>query len=91
MDKIFEQGKDLHVVSTYVYANGEDMKAYTDVECTKQFTVSELKEVFIKGALISISGVLFKPVCFDTNAIHFVMEGDNGPALVGLTGTEDEE
>ena len=43
MDKIFEQAKDLHVVATYVYGNGENTNAYADAECTKQFKTSELK------------------------------------------------
>lgn len=71
MNKIFEQAKDLHVVATYVYGN-EDAKAYSDVECTKQFTTSELKEVFIKGALIVINEALYKAVNFVDGAIGYV-------------------
>lgn len=72
MDKIFEQAKDLHVVATYVYGNGSDTNAYADAECTKQFTVSELKEVFVKGALIKINDGLYKAMNFVDGAIGYV-------------------
>ena len=72
MDKIFEQAKDLHVVATYVHGNGSDTNAYADAECTKQFTVSELKEVFVKGALIVIDGALYKAVSFNEGVISYV-------------------
>ena len=71
MNKIYEQAKDLHVVATYVYGK-EDAKAYKDAECTKQFTASELKEVFIKGALIVINEALYKAVNFVDGAIGYM-------------------
>lgn len=52
MDKIFEQSKDLHVVSTMIYVGSG--KAYKDSACTKQYKTSELKEAFIKGAMIQV-------------------------------------
>ena len=72
MAQIFEQAKDLHVVATMVYGNGTDTKAYSDAEYTKEFTVSELKEVFVKGALIDIKGVLYHAVSFNNGAIGYV-------------------
>lgn len=74
MTQIFEQAKDLHVVATMVYNNGDEY-AYTDAECKKPFKVSELKEAFIKGALIEISGVLYHPVSFDGAAISYLNNG----------------
>ena len=72
MNKIYQKAKDLHVVATYVYNNGEGEFAYTDAECTKKFKVSELQEVFVKGALIQINGALYKAVSFVDNAINYV-------------------
>ena len=71
MTKIYEQGKDLHVVATTVYNNGDEF-AYTDAECTKKFKVSELKEVFVKGALIVIEGAFYKAVSFNEDTISYV-------------------
>lgn len=71
MEKIFEQAKDLHVVATLVYNNGDEF-AYTDAECTKKFKVSELKEVFVKGAMIVIEGAFYVPVSFNSDSINYV-------------------
>ena len=96
MEKIYEHAKDLHVVATMVYSNGtDDTKAYADAECTVQFKASELKEAFIKGALINVNGTLHKPVFFDgsINTIFYI--GTNAPSgdvvLAGLAGASDEE
>lgn len=72
MEKIFEQAKDLHVVATMVYGNGTDTNAYADKACKVQFKASELKEVFVKGALIEINGGLYKATSFVDGAIGYV-------------------
>ncbi|MEG1516433.1 MAG: hypothetical protein RSD95_16210 [Clostridia bacterium] len=61
MSKIYEDAKDLHVLGTYIYKKNGDTKAYVDRECKVQLTTSELKEIFLKGALIDVSGALYKP------------------------------
>lgn len=87
MNKIYEQGKDLHVVATLVYNNGDEF-AYTDAECTNKFKTSELKEVFVKGALIAIQGNFYKPVSFTDGAINVIgVEGVYGT----LKSEADEE
>lgn len=63
MAKIYEDSKDLHVVATLVYKKESETKAYKDSALTVQYTTSELKEVFIKGALIVLEdGTLAKAV-----------------------------
>lgn len=52
MAKIYEQYKDLHVVSTLVYAYNN--KAYSDAAHEHQMKTSELKEAFIKGCMIVV-------------------------------------
>lgn len=84
MEKIFEQAKDLHVVATYVYGNGTDTNAYADAECTKQFTTSELKEVFVKGALIKINDGLYKAANFIDGAIGYVNASGEVETLVSV-------
>lgn len=82
MNKIFEQAKDLHVVGVYVYAN-EDGKAYADADCTVECKVNELKEAFIKGAVILASGEkMVKATEFNGNTIVF--------GEVSLTGAVEE-
>lgn len=86
MDKIFEQAKDLHVVATYVYGNGAN--AYVDAEHTTQFTVSELKEVFVKGALIVINDAFYKAVNFVDGAIGYI---NASGSVETLAAKADEE
>lgn len=92
MDKIFEQAKDLHVVATMVYSNGEDGLAYADTECKKQFKLSELKEVFIKGALIKdiTDGTLYQPISFIENVIVFLKGANAETSLVAATADDEE-
>lgn len=71
MEKIYEQAKDLHVVATLVYNNGDEF-AYADEACTTKFKVSELKDVFVKGALIVIDGAFYKAVSFSEDTISYV-------------------
>ncbi len=60
MEKIYEQSKDLHVVATVIYPNAG--KAYFDAAHTTQLKTSELKEAFIKGAVVAITGGFAFPV-----------------------------
>lgn len=62
MNHIFEDAKDLHVRGTYIYKKTGETKAYADSGCTSQLTTSELKDVYLKGAVINDAGVLYKPV-----------------------------
>lgn len=93
--KIYQQAKDLNIVATCVYNNGDDY-AYVDAECTKKFKSSELKEAFVKGSLINIDGDLFKAVGFTTGEngvgiINFVMaNGEAGVVIGGLEAEADE-
>lgn len=77
MAKIYEDAKDLHVVATYVYKKTGQTKAYSDADLTIQFTTSELKEVFIKGALIVLEdGALVKPIKYavseDIGSVYYI-------------------
>lgn len=63
MAKIYKDANDQYVAATIVYNDGTDTKAYKDAECEVQFTTSELKDAFIKGAVINITDVgLVKPI-----------------------------
>jgi hypothetical protein len=55
MAKLFQDAKDVHVVATYIYGKGTDSYAYKDSACTTKFTTSELKNAFLKGAVIALA------------------------------------
>lgn len=62
MDKVFEHANDLHVRAIYIYKKASDTAAYADAGYTVKFKTSELKNAFLKGAVINASGVLSKPI-----------------------------
>lgn len=90
MDKIYEKAKDLHVKATYVYGKTNDTAAYTDSECTTKFTTSELKEVFLKGAVILIGGAYYTVLNYTVkNNIGSVtyVKADSTTATTAVLGT----
>lgn len=68
MDKVFEHANDLHVRAIYIYKKASDTVAYVDSAYTVKFKTSELKNAFLKGAIIDASGVLSKPVAYSESA-----------------------
>ena len=64
MDKIFDQAKDKNVASIVIYGKGSDGKAYADANGTIQLKTSELKDAFLKRAVIQIGTEYFIPVTF---------------------------
>ena len=62
MDKVFEHANDLHVRAIYVYKKASETAAYVDSAFSVKFKTSELKDAFLKGAVINVSGKLYKPV-----------------------------
>ena len=64
MDKIFDQAKDKNVSAIVIYGKGSDGKAYADANGTTQLKTSELKDAFLKRAIIQIGTEYFIPVTF---------------------------
>lgn len=64
MDRLFDDAKDKNVSATYIYGKSSDTKAYADAGCTIQMKTSEMKEAFLKRALVVIGDDLYIPVSF---------------------------
>lgn len=64
MDKVFEHADDLHVRAVYIYKKASDTAAYVDSTFAVKFKTSELKNAFLKGAVINDSGKLYKLVAY---------------------------
>jgi len=63
MDRIYDQAKDQNVAALVIYAKETaDNKAYADSECKVQMKTDELKDAFIKRALIKVGEKYFMPV-----------------------------
>lgn len=68
MEKIFDQAKDKNVSAVVIYGKGTDGKAYADAEGTTQLKTSELKDAFLKRAVIKIGTDYFIPVSFSVTS-----------------------
>ena len=68
MDKIFDQAKDKNVAAIVIYGKGSDGKAYADANGTIQLKTSELKDAFLKRAVIQIGTDYFIPVSFSVTS-----------------------
>ena len=65
-ERIFDHADDQNVAAIVIYGKtSPDGKAYTDKGCTKQFTNDELKNAFIKRAVICIGTNYFIPVSYE--------------------------
>lgn len=63
MTKIYEDANEQHVRAILIYKKTSETKAYVDAAFTTQYTTSDLKNAFIKGAVIVLEdGSLVKPV-----------------------------
>lgn len=66
MDKIYEDANEQHVRAFIIYKKANQTKAYADAEYTTQLTTSELKNLFIKGAVVKLDdGALVKLIKYD--------------------------
>ena len=69
MDRIYDQAKDQNVAALVIYAKETtDNKAYSDSECKVQMKTSELKDAFIKRALVKVGKDYFAPVSFTVSS-----------------------
>lgn len=60
MDKIFGRAEDKYVRHYRLYCKAtSDGKVYIDSECKTQATTSEVKNAFLKGALVDQAGKLY--------------------------------
>ncbi|MBP5598007.1 MAG: hypothetical protein J6Y02_21745 [Pseudobutyrivibrio sp.] len=64
MDKLTIRAEDKYVAVRYIYNKSNDSYAYADAECTTKLTTSELKNAFLKGAVIVLAedAGLAKPI-----------------------------
>lgn len=77
LNKLYEQGKDLHVVTYMVYGKTADHKLYADKALKETVTAAEIEDSFKKGRLVIVEGANFLvPVAFGTAGIVTVTAGE---------------
>lgn len=93
MEKLFDDAKDKNVSAVYVYGKSNDTKAYVDAAGTKQLKSSELKEAFLKRALIVIGDEIFDPVKLTVSEgiakVWYVTLDNTTTTMVGLVAVAD--
>lgn len=90
----FLENWDDQLVRAYaIYKKASETKAYVDSGCTVQYKTSELKNVFIKGAIIILEdGSMAKPVGYaESSSIGSVtyMVNSSGAAFATLSAAAD--
>lgn len=77
LNKLYEQGNDLHVANYMAYGKTADHKLYADAAFKKIVTEAEIKDAFQKGRLIIIEGANYLlPVAFGTTGVVTVTAGE---------------
>ena len=77
LNKLYEQGKDLHVATYMVYGKTADHKLYADKALKETVTDAEIEDSFKKGRLVIVEGANFLvPVAFGTAGIVTVTAGE---------------
>lgn len=96
MNKIYEDAKDLHVRVVMIYqgTSAGATKAFVDAACTTQAKTSELKDAFIKGCLIQLSGgALVKPFQYaeseGVGSVSYIAPSGSTAAVAALAGVAD--
>ena len=95
MDNIYEQGKDLHVRGTYIYAKTGDSYAYLNSGKTEKINAATLKDLFLKGAVIVDGDVQYKPVSLsvsnDVATLTYVKTNGTTATTADLATLKSEE
>lgn len=70
MERIYDQAKDKNVAAIIIYGkSGESSPAaYADSACTVKMKTSELKDAFLKRAVVAIGTDYFTPVSFTVSS-----------------------
>ena len=77
LNKLYEQGNDLHVANYMAYGKTADHKLHADAAFKKTVTEDEIKDAFQKGRLIIIEGANYLlPVAFGTTGVVTVTAGE---------------
>lgn len=77
LNKLYEQGNDLHVANYMAYGKTADHKLYADAAFKKTVTEVEIKDAFQKGRLIIIEGANYLlPIAFGATGVVTVTAGE---------------
>lgn len=99
MEKIYDQAKDKNVAAVVVYVSGAEIGAiqnntegakayaYADEDCTIKMKSSELKDAFIKRAIVNGGSMYLIPIAFNessTAAGIIIYDGTQNYTIEGI-------
>ncbi len=64
MSKVYERYEDLHVRKTYIYVKADDVYAYADSEKKVKISSVDLRDLFLKGAVIVDGTTEYSPTSY---------------------------
>lgn len=76
MDMIFMDAKDKNVAKVIIYVDSS--KAYVDADHTTQMKTSQLKDAFLKGAILEITNGYAVPLFYTETAKVGTVSGVSG-------------
>ena len=92
MERIYDQATDKNVAAIIIYGKASEStgaKAYVDAAGTIQFKTSELKDAFLKRAVICIGKDYFVPVAFtvasDIGTVTYAKAGSGAGSAATAT------
>lgn len=63
-NKVYERYEDLHVRKTYIYVKEGDVYAYADPDKTVKIASDDLRNLFLKGAVILDGTTEYSPTSY---------------------------
>lgn len=77
LNKLYEQGKDLHVANYVAYGKTADHKLYADEGYKETATKAEIENAFVKGRLLIVEDANYLvPVAFGATGVITVVTGE---------------
>lgn len=82
MNKVYQDAKDKNVAAIMVYADADDGHLFYDSEKSEKIALADLKDMFLKGMVVSLETDLFIPTTFaeESGAGKVTVFKDSGTA-----------
>lgn len=95
MSKVYEKYEDLHVRKTYIYVKADDVYAYADAAKTVKISSDDLKDIFLKGAVIVDDTIEYSPTSYGVSSkvgtITYVKADATTSSTAALTTLKSKE
>ena len=95
MSRVYERYEDLHVRKTYIYVKADDVYAYEDSEKKVKISADDLRNLFLKGAVILDGTTEYLPTSYvissEVGTMTYVKADTTTAATAVLTTLKSKE